>query len=285
MKQINVFDFYQLGANLDNAVRLTAGKPLKEYTLDLFFLKLWMDRIVADRTIPLQICKPQAKSVLTAIDELIPYPATSDGERIVNDSDLYMIIQGTKDFAVIFSAEVQNLATYFVSKKAIYDTNDLIQRADEMFSEEIRASLSDQVKQDLKEMGKCLAFDLATAAGFHITRAVEGVVLDYLKVLCPSEVATMKDSSRNLGAFIKLAREHGGDDKVCASLDQFRDLHRNPLIHPESVLTIDEALTLLGIAQSAIVAIVTDIHRRARKVPAAVEPRSVLSLAIPAPAP
>jgi hypothetical protein len=154
------------------------------------------------------------------------------------------------------------MATYFVSKKAIYDTNDLILRADELFSEPIRQRLSDQVKHDVRETGKCLAFDLATAAGFHITRALEGVVLDYLQILCPKEIASLKDSQRNLGNYIKMASDHEGDLKVCNSLDQFRDLHRNPLIHPETVLSVDEALTLLGIAQSAIVAIVMDIQKR-----------------------
>jgi hypothetical protein len=31
-------------------------------------------------------------------------------------------------------------------------------------------------------------------------------------------------------------------------------LHRNPLIHPEDALTLDEALGLLGMARSAITA-------------------------------
>ena len=181
-----------------------------------------------------------------------------DWDRNVEIFDIYEVIEGAKEFETIFAAEVQNMATYFVSKKGIYDTNDLIGRADELFTSDVRKILSDQSRRDICEAGRCLAFDLATAAGFHIARAVEGTLVDYLKLLCPQEFEQLKESSRNLGAYIKMAREHGGNDKVCGALDQFRDLHRNPLIHPESVLSIDEAVTLLGIAQSAIVAIVLD---------------------------
>ena len=78
----------------------------------------------------------------------------------------------------MFSTEVQIIVTYFVSKKAIYDTNDLIAREDEIFADNVCQHVSEQSKHDMREAGKCLAFDLATAAGFHIARAVEGTLVD-----------------------------------------------------------------------------------------------------------
>ena len=175
--------------------------------------------------------------------------------------ELFQIIEGAKEFETVFSAEVQNMATYFVSKKGIYDTNDLISHAEDMFPSGVKECISEQAQTDIRESGKCLAFDLATASGFHVARAVEGVLLDYLTLLCPSVVANLKENQRNLGSYIKLARENKGDDKVCNSLDQFRDLHRNPLIHPEAVLTIDDAVALLGIAQSAIISLALQIAK------------------------
>ena len=66
---------------------------------------------------------------------------------------------------------------------------------------------------------------------------------------------------RNWGAYIRILRTKGADEKVIASLDQIRELHRNPVMHPEETLSSDEATTLFGIAQSAILAMVNAIPR------------------------
>jgi hypothetical protein len=60
---------------------------------------------------------------------------------------------------------------------------------------------------------------------------------------------------RNIGVYVNAMRQSGhGDPKILAVLKQMADLHRNPLIHPETVLTTDEALAILGIARSAVTA-------------------------------
>ena len=116
--------------------------------------------------------------------------------------------------------------------------------------------------RDIREAGKCLAFDLGTAAGFHIARAVESVVLQYLNILCPQALENLSDGDKNLGKYVGLARKHGADEKVCASLDQFRLLHRNPLMHPDESIDVEEAMILLAIASSAIFGIMLDIMNR-----------------------
>lgn len=266
MKQVNIYNFYQFGAILHPITELKAGKPFKEYFYALFMGRAWLESFVNGNLLPMTICNRSAQKVISGIDFLLPQgkdekPRLGMDEE-VNYGHLYTIIDGMKEFETVFGAELQNLATYFVSKKGIYETNDLIQNADEWFPASIRGRFTGQVIHDLKEAGKCLAFDLSTAAGFHIARAVEGVLLEYLKVLCSEQLECLKESDRNLGRYIKLARENDGNLKVCSSLDQFRELHRNPLIHPETILTIEEALTLHGIAQSAIMSIIIEMDKR-----------------------
>jgi hypothetical protein len=58
---------------------------------------------------------------------------------------------------------------------------------------------------------------------------------------------------RNMGVYIKSLEKLGrGDPKVIAALTQMKDLHRNPVSHPEAVLTEEEALGIFGIARSAM---------------------------------
>ena len=70
---------------------------------------------------------------------------------------------------------------------------------------------------------------------------------------------------RNWGIYIKALRNCGADQKVVVILEQIKDLHRNPVIHPEEKLTNEEALSLIGIMDSAVTAIITDMKKRKEK--------------------
>src|ERR1700722_18334325 len=113
---------------------------------------------------------------------------------------------------------------------------------------------------DVKAAGRCLAFDLPTSAGFHIARAVETVLLQYFSVLNID-----RPDYKNLGRYIETLKDKGPtkgiDEKVIAALDQFRDLYRNPIMHPDVNLSADEALILFANAQSAISAIIRDMEK------------------------
>ena len=105
---------------------------------------------------------------------------------------------------------------------------------------------------DLREAGKCLAFELPNATAFHLHRANESVLRRYFEVSAKGITAP---KTRNMGDYLKLLDEvDGADKKVIASLRDLKDLHRNPLAHPEDSLeSIDEAIALLGAIQAVMV--------------------------------
>jgi len=265
MQRVDISNFYRLGQVIHPLTEFDAGKPLRDYLFNFYMADSWITYFIQDMMLPMTICKTAAWKIKNGIQKFIkstPEEEKIDAEKVLDYKDLYEIKEGAKEFEIVFSAEIQNMAVYFVSKKGIYDTNDLISNADNLFTETVKKYISEQSIIDIREAGKCLAFDLATAAGFHIARAVERVLVDYLNKLCPDKVKELKEGQRNFGGYIKLCRENTiGDngEKLCSSLDQFRDLHRNPLMHPEAVLSVDDAITLLGIAQSAIVSIALEM--------------------------
>jgi hypothetical protein len=110
---------------------------------------------------------------------------------------------------------------------------------------------------DAMEAGKALAYELATACGFQAFRATESVLKRYYGQM------TGKPASpkvRNIGVYINCMRQAKvGDERILSIMKQMADLHRNPLIHPEAVLTMDEAVTILGIARSAITAMLAEL--------------------------
>lgn len=123
---------------------------------------------------------------------------------------------------------------------------------------------------EVRQAGKCLAFELATSAGFHILRAAEDVIREYYGELAGT---LPQKKSRNWGRYIDGLKKHGADLKVIAALEQIKDMHRNPIIHPEVTLTMEEAITLFGMVIGAMVAMVMELEKlRAAKAAAAATP-------------
>src|SRR5665213_3060576 len=97
-----------------------------------------------------------------------------------------------------------------------------------------------------------LAYEIPTACGFHIFRATESVLRKYYS---HSTGGSPPPKVRNIGVYVRMLRaQNCGDEIVLATLQQLARLHRNPLIHPEAVLTMDEAIATLGIARSVVTA-------------------------------
>jgi hypothetical protein len=152
-------------------------------------------------------------------------------------------------FEQSLTTELRETNTYFVSPVGIFSTSALISKAEEMFGEH-RDLLPEITVLQIKEAGKCLAFSLGSAAAFHLFGALESVLREYYDRLSGGE-PRLKNPS--MGAYIgKLSEMPDVDQKLIASLRQVKDLHRNPAIHIEKILTMDEALTLQGMIHSAI---------------------------------
>ncbi len=261
MQRLNGYIFYQLGYYLKPLETIEEGKKLLEVSSTIYFAKAWLDWFLADKVVPIAFSKETGYNLSRALAKLVPGQLTEIPtdklEYELSWQDVYPIKNSLKEFQIVWQTELGKMDTYFISQKGIYSTSDLIERADNVLPMEIANVLQGSIRSDLRQAGRCLAFDLATAAGFHIIRALEGVLRDFY---CPTFLGT-KPKARNWNGYIQCLKSTGADIKILAILDQIRSLHRNPTIHPQEVLTINEAMTLFGIAQSAIVAMVEDASK------------------------
>ncbi|MBI4304637.1 MAG: hypothetical protein HY665_09930 [Chloroflexi bacterium] len=258
MQRLNGYLFYQLGYQLRPLETIEKGKKLGDVSSAIYYAKLWLDWFLADKVIPITFSKETGYALSAALAKLVPDQLTEvPPERLEYElswQDAYAITSSLKEFQIVWQTELGKMDTYFISQKGIYSTSDLIERADNVLPKEIADALPESIRSDIKQAGRCLAFDLATATGFHIMRALEGVLRDFY---CPAFL-DKKPRGRNWNSYIQCLRDTDADPRILAILDQIRSLHRNPTIHPQEVLTINEAMTLFGIAQSAIVAMVGD---------------------------
>jgi hypothetical protein len=171
-------------------------------------------------------------------------------DRLLHFMDTYSVSNALTAFETVLTAEMNVCNAYFVTKKRGYDTSDLITQAESLFPPELITKAPEAIP-DIQQAGKCIAFEIPTAAGFHLMRSLELVLRLYFDVMGKGEP---RPTTNNLGDYLRLMTDKNlGEPKVIAVLRQIKDLHRNEFIHPETTLTLDEAIALLGISQSAIV--------------------------------
>lgn len=258
MLRINGFNFFQLGFYLKPLEDIKTGSKLKDEARSIYMARAWLEYFLAGIIVPITFSKHAGDELIQALKKMVPKLVQEVPEDKLNavivPSDIYAIANGLRDFQTILNTELGQLDTYFISRTGIYSTPELIERADEHFGPDIREKFSESTKLDIKQAGRCLAFQLPTAAGFHIMRATESVLKQYYKAH-----TNKPPRSSNWNAYITELKKTKANLKVLGILDQIRDLHRNPTIHPEVVLSDSEALVLFGIAQSAITAMIQDM--------------------------
>ncbi|MDE3113258.1 MAG: hypothetical protein KGK34_09990 [Chloroflexota bacterium] len=169
-------------------------------------------------------------------------------------------------FETVLTAELQGLPTYHATRKGIYSMPELIDNAAAIFPEAMRRKLTPAVIEEWDHCGRCLAFDNATASGFHSMRAVELVLHDYYVTICgPGNTEKLANWGAYIAALYKVGEgppPNPDVKRVTALLQQIKDHDRNMISHPEITLEPDDALVLFEIAQGAIMAMAEGLPTR-----------------------
>lgn len=282
MERINQFSFYQLGQTL---------KDLSKHKGDLkpfdCFIDSWSAResvrgLIAGKPIPLGVSKQAAIELETALSSIhaqyfettnsdgkigMKFPA--EGDEPIPQWRWSPIISALARFETVFAAEMAETATYFVPRRGIFSTPALVDYADESFPAHLAAILPDKTKEEWRSAGRCLAFNLLSASGFHVARAVEGVLELYYQTFCGKEDETLKTWGNY---HEKLSKKLGCDaaispvpsKKVLDELLQMKDDYRNPIMHPRVVLRDSDARMLWNNGESLIIAMAEELQEISR---------------------
>jgi hypothetical protein len=149
------------------------------------------------------------------------------------------------------------MALFLVTRKRAYDMRDLIFHGSLVFPPEFGAKVPEAI-DDAEQATRCIAFELPTAAGFHLHRVNERVLRRWYDAVTNQ---AERPQGRTIGAFLQsLESRKAGSEAVRSALKSLKDLHRNPLMHPEDSLTsIDDALALMGHIMAVVVMMLKDI--------------------------
>jgi hypothetical protein len=133
------------------------------------------------------------------------------------------------------------------------------------FSEEQIIGILKQHEAGVKTADVCREHGIsaATAAAFHIFRAVEAAVHDY-GVYVRDKPFTPREKKGGLGAYANCLKEMAlsVDLRITGAIGHIASLYRNPTIHPEMHISNEEVIGTLNIAISVIDLVALDWKRR-----------------------
>jgi hypothetical protein len=245
---------YQMGgaiAELRN--RLGEDKTIEELGFALGSAQASLNSLINDSMFP-DATRAFASVLIQRIEALV---AEKDHARKLELLERGQFIFEIIQFETVFVTDLYQLDLYWVDPKLGYRTTLLLSEADCIFPESIRAALPDKVREDIREAGRCLAFDLSTAVGFHVLRAVELVVLDYFTI-----PGWDRGDAKTWARYSRRLHDYNVHRKIRNMIDRLAELHRNELMHAEAVLSKEEAAVLFALAQEVIPLMVADVAKR-----------------------
>jgi hypothetical protein len=261
MQRISLPYIYELSAALKPLNTLVYDKPLNESLWILLNAENELESFLFGSvyTQTLKASVVPGNNLLQVIKKLTADP---NKERNIHFMETYGITNGLATFEAVLTAEMNVCSSYFVTKKRGYDISDLIHQAEILFPADLAQKVPEAIP-DIQQAGKCIAFEIPTAAGFHLMRALELVLRLYFDAVGKG---AERPSTNNMGDYLRIMTEKNlGDAKAIAVLRQIKDLHRNEFIHPETTLNLDEAIGVLGIAQSAVAYMLVSIPEKQLK--------------------
>ena len=258
MKKINVWFFYALGCAIEPLKNLHHDMPWSDLYMTTWLGVLGLDKLDDEKfsEVPLKKCAPEARSLIEAA---IPITSSKEPRTDLGLADMLKIRWAAEKFEHSLQIELRDADTYYVPPIGIFSTSALLSKAVEMFGDDA-ALLPAETANEFNEAGKCLAFALYTAAGFHLLRAVESAVRVYYDVLSNNAPPPPRAS---MGKYLdELLKLPGVDTDLEAVLRQIKKLHRDPVMHPEVVLKQKDTTSLIGIAHSAISKIIEIVESK-----------------------
>lgn len=244
---------YGLGHQIHTLATIKNGASFGEILGTLWNAQQALGQFMDVSIYKLRYCRANGEILLSWVKHLTDKAFASDlaNDRIA-DAELANLKLALTNFETNLASEFAMMDTYLVAKKGGYDTSDLIENGRALFQASLPIKVPGSVA-DIEQATRCIAFEVPTAAGFHLHRANETVLVAYFEAI-RGDVDHPKEGSRAMGGYLRVMEDNSlGDKRIRAALKDIKDLHRNPLIHPDHSLgSVEEAIDLLGAIRAAI---------------------------------
>lgn len=269
MQQIDLPYFVDLGAAIEHALRVDPERPVADAFVKFMQLEQKLEQLRSGDRVKLTSALHNLDQVLSSLrafenrhfrgpEGKWKWPDESDkdewGLRSINGQ--------LESLKTVLIADLRTCSAFSAAVVGIFDIRMLVNSASRALDEETRGKISKETSDEVDASGKCLAFKLPTAAAFHAMRAVERVLKQYASAYLDKIDI---NRTKTWGGFIsKLEKVRDSEqsnkpsDEALALLKQIKDIYRNPVIHPDRVLSHAEACTIFHSAMAAITRLVSE---------------------------
>jgi hypothetical protein len=260
MNKVNTYAFYELGEALSGLRQIKEGADRAEFVINVWAAEQAVEKFVVEsQDIALKLSR-QAAEKLSGQCAVISSATQTEWDKPVQKHELTSLHHALTEFEAVFSNETQGLDVFSIKQKQAYSMTTLIERGEDVLPESIQWAISEFTRNEIREGTKCIAFDLPTAAGFHLLRGLESALRDYYDYLSAYTERPKNKHGKDvpMGDYVSAIEKLGAHEKVVSVLRQIKTLHRDPHMHPEALFDMDGAIMLLGIVTSAIWAMFKD---------------------------
>jgi len=274
MERINQYSFYEIGQTFNKLQTADRDVAATSIMMVVFSARRKIDELLGGDPLALGVSRARAHQLSTALHSFFDkhFMATAeDGTRQFNfpESDVMIpswetnsLNHAVSAFEAVFREEMREAATYLVPSRGIYDTAKLVDSADQAFPLILQSHIPEKAREEWKGAGRCLAFGLLSASGFHVARAVEAMLETYCDAFGIKNLPKIKPWGVYVAALEKLATATPcPDERTVSAIRQMKDDWRNPLMHPRVVLTEAEARMLFSIGESLIIAMANEVAK------------------------
>lgn len=163
------------------------------------------------------------------------------------------------ELRIVLDAETEGNFAFIVTDKRI-DVKKLLSNPSALMAPNIFKSLPKVAQQDFFEAGKCIAFELPTAAAFHLLRGTESVLREFYCSL----VKNRRVKPLLWGNILKhlSERRKKPPQVLLNNLDNIKNSFRNPTNHPDMIYNIEEAQDLFGLCIEVVNRMISIIKQR-----------------------
>jgi hypothetical protein len=290
MDRADLYRVFELGGTIHPVSSISHGDMLAKVLPIVAQARAALNQLLGNAPqVRIDLCIPAAIDLRDALDSINQAYFTDEQGKFSYPNDaatkqidpwhIWALDKAIQSFEAVFQAEMQTAATYWVPKRGAYSTRDLVDSFERTFLPELHAVIGETALHEYRSAGRCFAFGLWTAAGYHSCRAVEAVLRPYYCAFTGKEEKEGQTWHHLIEGLEGTSNDPKPVDKTLFYLRQLKDNERNPLMHVRVVLDEQDADLLLSAAKMVIVHMAREIQAR----PA--QPINTLIAAAPAPTP